>query len=255
MVSDPDLTVIVFVKPDLYQPDQWWPHKETFVNADGTWQGRAQIGDRPCWSAGHHFEIVAVVMTRDQAERITAEFQPLPRGENIARSNPVGLVTTYDSVPINLSVARESNDAGSDIALSAEQTSLEIDYDLGMGGWVLVTVPLNQDISCMRELGFSVSFSLQGTGEPNSLEAKLEDADGTTFGWRRPRGSVTADLEFIELSFDLFEFWWDSDDKDKDMDWQQVMNIQFAVSRQEGDAGGAGRVVIRDVVMAAPVTP
>jgi hypothetical protein len=221
VASDPDLGVVVFVSPQW--SDQWFPHRPFSVDSDGTWPGHAQIGDRPCWPAGD-----------------------------------VDLVTTYASVSIDLSHASPSyDDRGASISLSEqEETSLAIDYDLGTGSWVLVTVPVyNLDMSCMREAGFSITFSLEGTGAANSLEVRLEDTDYTNYGWRRPRGSVTTDLETIELPLALFEFFWDGDEQDTDMDWQQVMNILFAVSQHPGDAGGAGQVTVSDVILIPPAAP
>jgi len=255
VASDPDLKVIVFIGPGW--SNEWWPHMASSVNSDGTWQGHAQIGDRPCWPTGDSFEIVAMVLTHDQVDGIAIDFQPLP-DEYVARSNRVDLVTTYDPVPIHLSLAKPSyDDTGSNIItlIAWEQSHLAFDYDLGTGGWVQVTVPVNLDMFCMKEVGFSIAFSLEGTGAANSFEVKLEDADYTSYGWRRPRGSVTADLEMIDLSLDIFRFWWDGDNQDTDMNWQQVMNILFAVSQHPGDEGGEGQVTISDVVLIPPATP
>jgi len=248
VASDPDLEVIIFVRDGL-----WWPHKGFFVRSDGTWDGRAQIGDQPCWSIGHDFAIVAVVMTREQANRIPTEFQPLPE-EYVARSDVVELVTTYDPVPIDLSAASASPDTGSSITLSAVgEKFLVIDYDLGTGGWVQVPVPVNQNMACMKELKFSITFSLQGTGAANTLEVKLEDADGTNYGWlSKPGGSVTANGETMGVPLDDFVFWWGNEG----MNWQQVANVVFAVAKKQvGDASGAGQVIVSDVVMVPPVTP
>jgi len=254
VASDPNLQAIVWVRDgDLYYPQKW-----VDFESDGTWQGHAQIGDRPCWPAGHEFGIVAMALTYDQVDGIAIDFQPLPQ-EYVARSDPVALVTTYDPVPIDLSPASSSYDEAQAnvIALTTpEQSRLAFEYDLGSGGWVLVTVPMyNLDMSCMKEVGFSIAFSLEGTGAANSLEVRLEDTDFTNYGWRRPRGSVTTDLETIEVPLDHLEFWWDRDGQDTDMNWQEVMNILFAVSQHPGDEGGAGHVEISDVRLIPPATP
>jgi hypothetical protein len=250
------MKVLVFVDPQ--KSDQWWPHRGFSIADAGTWQGKALIGDKPCVAANHHFEIVALAMTRDQANQIATDFQPLPT-EYVARSNFVDLVTTYAPVQIDLSRAISSSapNTSNSINLSTGQTSLEIDYNL-TDEWVQVKIPMSQenpsDLSCMQELGFSVSFSLQGMGEANSLEVKLEDIDYTNYGWRGAGRSVTTGPEMVELPLDDFDFWWD-DGKDLDMNWGQVMHIMFAISKHPGDAGGAGRVIISDVTLNLTGTP
>ena len=254
VVSDPDLEVIIYVR----DADQWWPHKTVVIESDGAWRGSAQIGDRPCWSAGHQFEIVAVAVTGDQADLLPQDFQPLPRNY-VARSHSVGLVTTYAPVQIDLSLAESSYDArGIDIVTPTlvNQSQLSFDYNLrSEGGWVQFTIPMHLDMSCMKEVGFSIAFSLEGAGAVNSLEVKLEDTGSTSYGWRRPRGSVTAGPQMIEVPLDHLEFWWDADGQDIDMNWQEVMNILFAISQHPGDDGGEGQVTISDVVLIPPAIP
>jgi len=253
LASDADLEVVIFVR----DADHWWPHKTGIIESDGSWQGGAQIGDRPCWSAGHHFDIVALAMMRDQVDVLPTDFQPLPK-DYIARSHSVDLVTTYAPVQIDLSLASPSCDVASSSIITltrAEQSYLAFDYHLGPEGWVQVTVPVHLDMSCMKEVGFSIAFSLEGAGAVNSLEVKLEDTDYTSYIWRRPRGSVTTDQETIKVLLEHFEYAWDADGQDTDMNWQEVMNILFAISQHAGDDGGEGQVIISDVVLIPPAVP
>jgi hypothetical protein len=253
VASNLDLQVIVFVRDG----DWWFPHKWVTFETGDTWRRKTQIGSRPCWPAGYPFEIVAMVLTQTVAAEFPADSHSLPENY-VAQSNRVTLMTTYKPLPIDLSHASFSQDVGSGITLSTtEQISLAIDYDLGTGDWVQVAVPVkNPDMSCMKELGFSMGFSLKGTGMANSFEVKLEDTDSSNYGWlSRPRGSVTTDWETIKLSLDHFEFWWDGDGQDMDMNWQEVMNILFAVSVKPGDEGGAGHVEISNMVLAPPAAP
>lgn len=255
IMCNPNLKSVIFIRPSGL--DQWWPHWEFAVMSDGSWQGKAQIGAEPCQEAGHHFEIVAMVLDLDQARRVAAGSQSLPQ-EYVAQSNFVDLVTTYEPVPVDVGDSmRGQDEAGSRLTLSTKRTSVEIDYDLGTGSWVSVAVPLNLDMSCMEELGFSVTFSIEGTGKANSLEVKFEDVDGTTFGWIEPRTSVTENGKRIkiELPLDKFVFWWDGDGRDTEMNWQQVRNLVFAISKQADDEGGAGRMIISEVALTPPIVP
>jgi hypothetical protein len=82
--------IVVFVNPG--DPNLWWPHPvpSTGIKADGTWEGEAQIGDKP-EQPGHQFNIAAVVMSAEEVISLDKTFQGLPEG--IARSNYVDLIT------------------------------------------------------------------------------------------------------------------------------------------------------------------
>lgn len=252
MESGPDLQIVVFINPQW--SDKWFPQPATFRDGN-TWYGSAQIGDKRCWAIGDRFGIAAVALTGDQATRIPMGFQPLP-SKFVAQSAPQRLVTTYTAVQINLSSAVKTAHTGSQVDLSVEPSSVTIEYDLGTGDWVLAAIPIQLDMSCMKELGFSVSFFFQGTGQANSYEVKLEDQDGTSYGWSsNSQESVTDHAEAIQLPLDEFVFWGDKDGLDQEMDWYHVANIQLAVAKHTGDAGGVGRVSIRDLAFVPPSNP
>jgi hypothetical protein len=246
VASDPSLKAVVFVNPDPGQSFMWWPHPSTSIQGDGTWQGQARIGYTPCWPIGDDFQIVAMVMTIEQANKLTTDFQLLPQ-EYVARSDVVDLVTAYAPVEVDLSRASASSDDGSSVTISATETSLEINYDLGTGGWVLVTVRGNLDLSCMEKQGASIAFSLEGTGAANSFEVKVEDTDGTNYGWLSEPGESVTPNKPLRLPLDSLKHWWGG--TDATMNWQQVKNIMFAVSKKSGDEGGKGQVIVKDVVI------
>jgi len=148
--------------------------------------------------------------------------------------------------PVDLARATPSSDKDSTINLSTKATTLEVDYDLGTGGWVQVTIPINRDLSFLQARGAYISFSLKGVGDANSFEVKLEDADGSSYGWlSRPGASVT-DEKRIWVPLDALKYRWGGD---VTMNWQQVKNLQFAVSLKQGDKRGKGKVIVRDVVI------
>jgi len=138
-------------------------------------------------------------------------------------------------------------DTGSTIALATvpgrTDKALQITYDLGEGGWVVLFQPAalynKGDLSQMAGL----TFYYRGSGNANTLEIKFEDADGTTFGRLLQGQSATADWTRIEVRFTALTYFWG----EADMDWKRVMNIAFAISKKPGDAGGAGTVEIADI--------
>jgi len=246
VAPDPNMKVVVFVKNEPGRSDKWWPHQEvSIIRSNGTWQSQSQIGDVACTGINDDFQIVALLMTADQASKINTEWQVLPQGY-VAKSNVVDLITAYDPLPVDLSFALTSNDNGSTIRLTTSSSTLDINYDLGTGGWVLVTVPQQRNLFCMKELKAAVSFSYEGTGAANSFEVKLEDTDGTNFGWiTKPRESVA--IKTFNLPFDDFSNWVAGNSPD--MNWRQVKNLLFAISKKAGDEGGRGRIIIKDVMI------
>jgi hypothetical protein len=251
VVSDPDLQAIVWVKDGL-----WFPHKWVTFESDGAWRRTTQIGHTSCWEVGYPFGIVAMVMPWEEAEAIPTDFQSLPQ-EYVALSDYVALETTYDAVSLDLSRAKSSShlESGASIEMSRTTTSLTITYDLGVRGWAQATVPVDLDMSCMRELGFSIAFSLEGAEAANTIEVNLEDSSFTKYGWSRGRMSATDGVEQIEVPLGHLGYVGDPGAQDKNMNWSEVVNIFFAVSEQDGDDGGAGRVEISNVRFVLPTVP
>ena len=141
-------------------------------------------------------------------------------------------------------------DTGSTIALATvpgrTDTALQITYDLGEGHWVHLYQPASSyyggDLSEMA--GFT--FYYRGSGNANTLEIKFEDPDGTNFGQLRQGQSVAADWTRIEVQFTELTYLFGGD---ANMDWEQVDRISFAVSKKQGDMGGAGTVEIADIAL------
>jgi hypothetical protein len=125
-------------------------------------------------------------------------------------------------------------------------TALQITYDFGEGGWVLLYQPASSynmgDLSKMAGL----TFYYRGSGNANTLEVKFEDTDGTNFGQMWQGQSAAADWTRIEVRFTELSYLFGGD---VNMDWGQVKNISFAVSKKQGDMGGAGTVEIADIAL------
>lgn len=141
-------------------------------------------------------------------------------------------------------------DTGSTIALATvpgrTDTALQITYNLGEGGWVqLYQAASSYNMGDFSEMA-GIIFYYRGSGKANTLEIKFEDTDGTNFGRLWPGQSAIADWTRIEVRFAELTYLWGGD---ANMDWEQVKNIFFAVSRKEGDMGGAGTVEIADIAL------
>lgn len=141
-------------------------------------------------------------------------------------------------------------DTGSTIALATvpgrTNKALQITYDLGEGGWVQLYQSASSynrgDLSEMAGL----TFYYRGDGNANTLEVKFEDTDGTNFGRLLQGQSAAADWTRIEVQFTELTYLWGGD---VNMDWEQVKNISFAVSKKQGDMGGEGTVEIADIAL------
>jgi hypothetical protein len=180
---------------------------------------------------------------------------PSPTPTEVPTSTPVPLPTaTPTPTPIAVSTdpARWTTmaDTGSTIALATvpgrTDTALQITYDLGEGHWVHLYQPASSynrgDLSEMA--GFT--FYYRGSGNANTLEIKFEDPDGTNFGQLRQGQSVAADWTRIEVQFTELTYLFGGD---ANMDWEQVDRISFAVSKKQGDMGGAGTVEVDDIAL------
>lgn len=180
---------------------------------------------------------------------------PIPMPINTA--TPTATPTsTATATPTPIAVSTDPTlwtiltDSGSTIALATgpgkTDTALQITYDLGEGGWVQLYQPASSyhggDFSKMEGL----CFYYRGSGNANTLELKFEDTDGTNFGRLWQGQSAAADWTRIEVQLTELTYLWDGD---ANMNWKQVKNILFAVSKKQGDMGGAGTVEIADIAL------
>lgn len=138
-------------------------------------------------------------------------------------------------------------DDPSNIQLSAENgpskaKALSISYDLGaQGQWVQAYMEGSFDLSGAKAL----AFAYKGDGNKNSIEVKVELADGATFG--KLLESATAEKNWVVASIPIsdFQYFWGG--QSKSLDLQNVKKIYFAVSKKSNDKGKSGKVLISEV--------
>lgn len=115
-------------------------------------------------------------------------------------------------------------------------SALLIDYNLTGGTWLGICKRFGKNFKPYQGL----RFRYKGEGAANSLEFKLEDADGSTFGTLIPSRSNPAAWTTVELPFSQLKYFWGGD---------QVLDlndpkVHFAVSIKDGDSGKTGRIMI-----------
>jgi hypothetical protein len=114
--------------------------------------------------------------------------------------------------------------------------ALQISYDLGSGAWIGFGKQAEYDLSKYS----GISFDFCSDGAKNKLEIKIEDADGSVFGYSMPTGVGAAGWIHKQLPFDDFWRWWGGDDN---LNLKKV-KVSFAVSKQQG---GAGTVIMQNL--------
>ena len=93
-------------------------------------------------------------------------------------------------------------------------------------------------------------FHYNGNGTPNSIELKLVDKRGRTFGYICSCATVTDGWRTIEADERDIEYWWGgptSLSPIKHVDLGEVEEIHFAISNKLGDALGKGYIIIDEV--------
>lgn len=123
-------------------------------------------------------------------------------------------------------------------------TALEMAYDLKTGVWLGAFKQMSEDAT--GKTGFRFVYRTEGA--VNTIEFKLEDADGTNSGRLfRPASSWTT----VEIPFSQIEFWWTN----KETGGNNALNladfkVHFAVSKKDpADQGGAGKLFIDQLVL------
>lgn len=113
---------------------------------------------------------------------------------------------------------------------------LEVEYDMGKGNWAGLSRA--KEYNLMNYDG--IQFYYKTSGAINRLEVKLEDADGTVFGYIVETGLGANGWTLIQIPFDEMWYWWGGN---RSLD-QLKAKIVFAITREEG---GAGTVCIDDI--------
>ena len=119
--------------------------------------------------------------------------------------------------------------------------AIEIDYSLGnTGNWCGIWRNMN-DLSAYK----GVKLILKGSGAANTVEFKLEDDDATNFGLILPVKSNVGSPTTLEIPFSGLTYFWGGD---KNLNLKNV-KMHLAISRKDKDEGGAGKVVIDELVL------
>jgi hypothetical protein len=129
------------------------------------------------------------------------------------------------------------------------------------GGWGLINRPVDAGMLAGK-LGFV--FTYKGSGSRDTLEMKLIDSDGVTFGSKWNAATNTQDAwKEQQVSFDQFTCWWTDNLADNHcpagahLNPQKAVRLEFAVSVKPGDdfdpdLGASGVVSISALRLAAP---
>jgi hypothetical protein len=121
--------------------------------------------------------------------------------------------------------------------------SLELSYNINTGEWLGVWKQIAGDISKYK----GVRFGVRGEGAANTVEFKIECADGANFGKVLPVKSNVGGWSTVEIAFaDLAYFWGGNGSKVMSL---RDPKVHFAISKREGDDGGIGKFVISQIEM------
>ncbi len=139
--------------------------------------------------------------------------------------------------------------------------AIELSYHLPtQAGWVLINRALPSDL-LTDKLG--ILFSLKGLGNADTLEMKLIDSEGITFGVQWNAATDTGNKwNEQRVGFDQFTCWWTDKKPDNrcpantSLKLQKVIRLEFAISAKSGDEfytdqGASGVVTIGDLRLAA----
>jgi hypothetical protein len=134
------------------------------------------------------------------------------------------------------------DDRGVTVSLGTEEwkngKAVEVYYSMEGGEWLGIYKAMNRDFSGFK----GVRFLYHGVGSRNTFEFKLEDQDGTQFGKVIGPSVTTADWVEVVIPFDQMEYWWDGDSQ---LDWKNIRNVHFAVSKKNAkDQAGSGKLMI-----------
>lgn len=114
--------------------------------------------------------------------------------------------------------------------------AIEAVYVLAESGWIAFNKKIDMDLSGCK----AIKFFYKGEGSMNTLDIKLEDADGTNFQYVVPAKTNAAGWTAVEIPFSDFTYCWG---EDRILDFTKILRLHFAVSRKEDDEGGSGKVM------------
>lgn len=135
------------------------------------------------------------------------------------------------------------SDKGANIRLPSVKgkigNALQINYDFTSGVWVGVYKMPPIDFSKAN----SIKFIYRGEGNANTVEVKLEDADGTNYGKLLDTKSNVGSWTTVEIPISNFTYWWGGDEELA----LSGLKLHFAISIKGNDEGGSGIVIIDQI--------
>lgn len=150
-----------------------------------------------------------------------------------------GTVKTIHDMDLNPVYSAWDNvcDSGSSSKLSLvngyDNKAIEIDYNLDTGTWV--TLEKYFYLNLYQHKG--LKFYYQGDGDPNNLEVKLEDDDGTIYA-RKYFNCTDTDNQWKEMGFGFDELYFLTKGTDEDLNLKKIKKLYFAVSQYDDKVQG-----------------
>ncbi len=125
------------------------------------------------------------------------------------------------------------------VKIGDQPSTIRLEYAYGAGTWLGAWCEVPMDLTPYT--GLRLRYSR--TGDRNTLELKIEDADGSSFGMRFPPRADDAVSTVLDIPFAALAHWWGGDAM---LDLRKC-KLHVAQSRQEGDPGGRGSMVLESV--------
>ncbi|AKB52311.1 hypothetical protein MSBRW_3058 [Methanosarcina barkeri str. Wiesmoor] len=122
-----------------------------------------------------------------------------------------------------------------------ENEAIEIAYNLKKDGFVGISKNIDSEILTD---GKGIRFYYKLSGEPNTIQIKLIDKDGSQFGIYFAQTKAVGDWTPVEISYSNFDLW--GSESDKSLNLKNIEKLEFVVANKPelGDSPGSGSVFI-----------
>ena len=129
--------------------------------------------------------------------------------------------------------------------------AIKMDYNLKDNGWVVISKNIDPEILSGTE---GIRFYYKGTGEPNTIEFKLMYTDESyankaTFAFLKNKANEKGEWTSEAVPLNKFKCVSPQEicKSDSTPDISKIRKIEIAVSKQQGDSGGPGTLIIDDI--------
>lgn len=109
-----------------------------------------------------------------------------------------------------------------------EGSAIGFTYTLDQTGFVELSRPVELDLSNKDTIG----FQLKGEGPSDTLQIKLEDADGSIFAKSMASATLTKDWTSFQIPIGDFQYFLGGDKK---LDASKIRRISFVVAAKQPD--------------------